>query len=223
MIKSSKRKSSATDDLMELATAALQQGSYFECERHAAKAMHKAFAQQNFDAIARIALPLQEARRQRRLQAVDANYLEIYDERAPGPEDELHPGCIIVCDPSVGADARRLTERAFDEEIPLIAFACEPLTQEGLLPIVVVGPTTIRAKMRPPKSFTPAWCLEAIDALSASALQTFDPGRAPHRQVEDLVNKCNTLPESEDLHQKLAEIAMLAARNTAEAPGIDNR
>jgi hypothetical protein len=218
MIKSSKPKSGSADELMERATAALQQGAYFECERLATKAMQTAFSRHDFESVARISLPLQEARRQRRLQAVDAKYLEVYDEQLPGADDKLHPGCIIICDPSVGADARRLAERAIEEKIPLIAIACEPLTQEGLLPVVVVGPSTIRAKLRPPKSFTPAWCLEAIEALSASALQSFDPGRAPHRQVEDLLNKCNTLPESEDLHQKLAQIAMLAAKTSSTTP-----
>lgn len=201
---------------MEEASAALAAGDYFECERLAAGALQTAFAREQWELVARITLPLQEARRQRRLMAIEADQVFIYDKNPPTGEQPLEPGCYVICAPCVAADARRINEAALDQGVPVIAFACEPKTQTGLLPLAVVGPTTIRAKVKPPKTYTFKWCLSAIDALSEAALASFDPGRAVHRQVEDLAEKVMTLPESELLHQKLAEVAEQAARVTSE-------
>lgn len=200
------------DEIMEEASAALAAGDYFRCERLAAKAMQDAFAKEEWEAVARITMPLQEARRQRRLMAIDADRIFVFDEEPPSGEQRLESGCYVIGAPCVAADARRISEAGMEQRVPVIALACEPRTQLGLLPVAVVGPTTIRAKMKPVKTFTPKWCLQAIEALAQSALETFDPGRAVHRQVEDLVEKVMTLPDSELLHQKLAEVAHNAAQ-----------
>jgi len=200
---------------MEEASAALAQGDYFEAERLSIKALQSAFVRGEFDLVARIALPLQEARRQRRLMAIDADRVLVFEKDPPTGESKLKAGCYVVRAPLVAADARRISEAALEQRVPVIALATEPRTQAGLLPIAIVGATTIRAKMKPPRTFTGKWCLEAIEALTESALQTFDPGRAAHRQVEDLVEKVLTLPESELLHQKLAEVAHEAAHLAA--------
>ncbi len=206
------KQASSLDEKMEEASAALAVGDYFLCEQLAAKAMQDAFAREDWEAVARIVMPLQEARRQRRLMAMDADRIFVFDKNPPSGEAPLEAGCYVSCAPCVAADARRINEAGLDQRVPVIAMACEPKTQLGLLPVAVVGPTTIRAKMKPPKVFTPAWCLQAIEALTQSALETFDPGRAVHRQVEDLVEKVMTLPDSELLHQKLAEVAHNAAQ-----------
>lgn len=202
---------------MEAASAALAAGDYFECERLAAETMQSAFAREEWELVARIAMPLQEARRQRRLMAIEADRVFVFEKDPPSGETPLESGCYVIVAPCVAADARRINEAALDQHVAVMALACEPRTQLGLLPIAVVGPTTIRAMLRPTKHYTPRWCLQAIDALTQSALETFDPGRAVHRQVEDLVEKVMTLPESELLHQKLAEVAHNAARVTQEA------
>lgn len=211
------RQARGVDAMMEQASAALASGDYFQCERIAAEALQSAFARQQWEQVARIAMPLQEARRQRRLMAIDADRLFVFEKDPPTGEKPLEAGCYVICAPCVAADARRINEAALEHGVPVIALACEPKTQLGLLPVAVVGPTTIRAKMKPVKTFTPRWCLQALDALTESALETFDPGRAVHRQVEDLVEKVMTLPESELLHQKLAEVAHHAARAAQEA------
>lgn len=203
--------------VMEEASAALSRGDYFASERLCAKAMQSAFVRGEFELVARIALPLQEARRQRRLMAIEADRIFVFEKDPPSGESKLRPGCYVVCAPLVAADARRIAEAAFEQRVPVLALAVEPRTRLGLLPLAVVGATTIRAKMRPPRAFTPRWCLEAVEALTDSALETFDPGRALHRQVEDLVEKVMTLPESELLHQKLAEVAHQAAHGDASA------
>jgi len=206
------KQASSLDEKMEEASAALAAGDYFLCEQLAAKAMQDAFAKEQWEAVARIAMPLQEARRQRRLMAIHTDRIFVFDKNPPSGEAPLEAGCYVIGAPCVAADARRINEAGMEQGVPVIALACEPKTQLGLLPVAVVGPTTIRAKMKPVKAFTPKWCLLAIEALTQSALETFDPGRAVHRQVEDLVDKVMTLPDSELLHQKLAEVAHNAAQ-----------
>src|SRR5690606_11510112 len=54
---------------MEEASRALAEGRYFDCERLADQALHAAWELQDYESLSRITLPLQEARRQRRLAA----------------------------------------------------------------------------------------------------------------------------------------------------------
>ncbi len=206
------------ETVMEDASKALARGDYFAAERLCAKALQSAFVRSEFELVARIVLPLQEARRQRRLLAIEADRIFPLEKDPPSGETKLKPGCYVMCAPLVAADARRVAEAAFEQRVPVLALAVEPRTRLGLLPVAVVGATTIRAKMRPPRAFTPQWCLDAVEALTNSALETFDPGRALHRQVEDLVEKVMTLPESELLHQKLAQVAHQAAHGDASVP-----
>ena len=78
-------KAGQIDGLMERATEALVQTSYFEAERMANKALGMARQINDFDRLARITLPLQEARRQRVLQAFDAGMIRILN----GPISEF--------------------------------------------------------------------------------------------------------------------------------------
>ena len=65
------------DTLMETASAALASGDYFACEREASKALELAHAASDWDRMARICMPLEEARRQKRLEAADAGVRQL--------------------------------------------------------------------------------------------------------------------------------------------------
>ncbi len=206
--------------MMEKASAALAAGHYFECERLADESLHKAWRSEQFDLVARITLPLQEARRQRRIEAVEADAIHMVEERGviPGHADcstALQAGCYIVQAPNVGADARQIRLAALEQEIPVIALACEPMSQLGLLPIVVVGPSALRTKVKPPAAFTASWCLSAIDALTNEGLAMVDRTRPAAKQVDRLLDLVDSLPESELLHQELAHAAEQAASDKA--------
>lgn len=204
------------ENLMEDASQALTNGDYFECEIKAVEAMHRAWDAGDFDMISRITLPLQEARRQRRLAAIEAECLFEFDDEVPAEGSPVQAGVYVIAPPSVGADAHTIAEAAFEQRVPVIAFAREPKTQLGLIPVVVVGATTIRTKVRPPASGTSVeWCLEVLDALTQEALAMVDYGRPPDRQVDTLIDLLDTLPESELIHQKLAEVAQDASQEAA--------
>lgn len=202
------------DELMERASEALQQTRYFEAERMAMKALAMARGINDFDRLARIALPLQEARRQRMQAAIDTDQIHIVDQ--PFGEDAVHAaGCYLVRPPLVGADARRLRLKAIERDVPVIVVCREPTTDLKLIPIVAIGRFTLRTKVRPAdknESVTMEWFLSALEALGDTALDEIDPGLTPERRVDALLDRLDTLPEHEKLHQALAEAAKIASR-----------
>lgn len=207
-------KAAQIDELMERASEALQQTRYFEAERMAMKALAMARGINDFDRLARIALPLQESRRQRMQAAIDTDQIHIVDQ--PFGEDAVHAaGCYLVRPPLVGADARRLRLKAIERDVPVIVVCREPTTDLKLIPIVAIGRFTLRTKVRPAdknESVTMEWFLSALEALGDTALDEIDPGLTPERRVDALLDRLDTLPEHEKLHQALAEAAKIASR-----------
>lgn len=203
------------ESVMTRASAALTGGRFMVAEGLADEALHRAWASGQFDLMARITLPLQEARRQRRLAAVEVTTLIMVEEgqAIPGSDgDALASGCYVVKAPNVAADARRIRLSALEQEVAVLSFACEPMTKAGLQPVVVLASSVLRTRVRPAKKMTVSWCLEVIDALSEEALISIDRTRPIERQVEVMLDLLDALPESESLHQELAALASEAAK-----------
>lgn len=144
---------SRIDTLMERASVALVARRYFETEELCVEALRRARGIADFDRIARIALPLQEARRQKRDLAFDAavtlgSVFRIDGELPAGRA--IVPGCYLVEPPRVGVDGRILREAADARQTPVIVVVREPQSRDGLWPIVAVGPVTVRTKVAPP-------------------------------------------------------------------------
>jgi len=138
------------DSLMEQASEALVQRRYFECERLAIDAMRRALGALDFDRVARIVLPLQEARRQIRDMAVDTGRVVCVNGELPMGLG-LEPGMYLLSPPRVGVDGRLLREEATRREVPVVVLVREPPTRQGLWPIVAVGPVTVRTRIEPPE------------------------------------------------------------------------
>lgn len=134
---------------MEQASQHLIHRRYFEAEQACVEAMRRAQAVRDYDRLARIVLPLQEARRQKRDLAVDSGNVFMIAGDMPDP-DHLAAGCYLIAPPRVGVDGRLLREAADRRRIPVIVTVREPTTRDGLWPIVAVGPTTLRTKVPPP-------------------------------------------------------------------------
>lgn len=206
------------DELMEQASAALVRTAYFETERLALKALLMAREAKEWELMARILLPLQEARRQRLQQALDTGTMVIVED--PITEDmKVSPGCYIVGPPQVGADARRLRLLGLQQEVPLAVVCCEPMTRAGLCPIVAIAPgVTVRTKIRPPKNpDCPelAWFTGALEALGDAAIQSVDSGIEIDRRIDALLIRLDALPEHELLHQAL-ELLCREAQHSAQ-------
>lgn len=134
---------------MEQASQHLVHRRYFEVEQLCSEALRRAHAIRDYDRLARLVLPLQEARRQKRDLALDTGEVYLVNGEMPD-ESRLRPGCYLVAPPRVGVDGRLLREAADRRHVPIVVTVREPTTRDGLWPIVAVGPTTLRTKVPPP-------------------------------------------------------------------------
>jgi hypothetical protein len=210
-------KTSSVQSLMTKATQALSRNHWFEAERLAAKALDMARAEGDFNLMARIALPLQEARRQRMQAAYDSKKVVILDA-TPGADFALAPQCYLLQPPLVGADARRLRLLALEREVPAIFLCREPRTQLGLCPVVAIGQVTIRTRIDSPRTWekpTLAWFIDACEQLGDAAIETLDLGAEPAKQVDALLERLDAFPDHEKLHQVLAATCKAAALHYA--------
>lgn len=230
MSKAKESHSAKVDAIMEKASRALVERRYFEAERLSAEALEEAHGAGDYERMSRILMPLQEARRQKRQLAGEANGFFVIDDQLPKP-GKLVAGCYLVKPPRVGLDARMLREMADRREVPVIIVCREPTTREGKWPVVALGPVTVRAKVDPPTAAAPKkrgrkpvtdadqeplpdlrWFLEANERLGDAAIEGVDAARGLANRIEDLFNRLNAHPDHEKLHQRLADLCAEAAR-----------
>ncbi|MCA9291482.1 MAG: hypothetical protein KDA25_10160 [Phycisphaerales bacterium] len=202
-------KSLRIDELMERASEALARTAYFEAERMCNKALGMARQLDDFERMARITLPLQEARRQRYQQALDAGS-EVRIVDVPITDDmALSPGCYLIQPLQVGADGRRLRLLAHQRDVPVAVIVREPRTALGLCPIVAINPgTTYRTRVDPPDDETKPdleWFVYAMEELGDATIESLDRTSEPYRRVDGLLERLDAIPEHELLHQVLAE------------------
>jgi hypothetical protein len=203
------------DELMDAAEEALRGSKWFEAERLAQRGLEMARAQDDWAMLARIVLPLQEARRQR-LQAAMTPKAKVRLVESEVPEEAtVEAGCYLVQPPAVGADARRMRLAALRQEVPATILCREPRTRLGLCPVVAIGMITVRTKIAPPADWdTPdmAWYAGAMEQLGDAAIAMLDTGLELDRQVDFLISALDTVPDHEKLHQVLADVCREAAK-----------
>ncbi len=226
---------------MEAASRALVQRRYFDCERLCMEALERAFIAADYERMARILLPLEESRRQKRDLAFDTRAVHVVDRQAPTGRN-LRPGCYLVAPPRVGIDGRLLREAANRKKVPTIIVVREPESRDGLWPVVSIGPVTIRTKVERPamspaangkaqgtrKSASklpkasaansaaptppPEWFIRANEAIGDKALAGLAGITSPVARVEALFKCLQAHPDHEKLHQALAEACREAAK-----------
>ncbi|MBM4111962.1 MAG: hypothetical protein FJ253_01105 [Phycisphaerae bacterium] len=202
------------ETLMDQAEAALRAGRWFEAERLALKALNAARRQERWEAMARISLPLQEARRLRVGKALDRKKIAIV-ETTFHDADPVAPGCYLVQPPQVGADARRLRLAALRQEVPAAVICREPLNQIKRCPIVAIGAITIRARISPPKNEkkpSMEWFVTAMEAIGDAAIESLDTGMDLDRQIDHVLACLDSIPDHEKLHQLLHEMCLRATK-----------
>lgn len=210
--------SSKVDSLMEQASEALVATRYFECERLAVEALALALTAQDYERLARLLLPLQEARRLKRQAAVDSGNLvrlDNYDALEPllAGTKTIKRGMYLIEPPLVGADGRELRERANASEVPIVVVVREPVTATGQWPIVMVGPVTVRARVNPaPKKLTAQWMLECGEALGDAGIAMISTQIASRDRAEKLLAVLAAVVDHEKLHQAAAEACTLAVQ-----------
>jgi hypothetical protein len=226
----------AVDRLMERASRALESMRYFEAERLCGQALRRAYAAFDYEAMSRILLPLQEARRQKRQLATDRGVVARIGEAKFASGDPA-PGCYLFQPPLIGADAREFRERADSRQSPVFVLTREPMSLDGRWPVVSVGSSTsVRTKMDPPwpvlrttdsptrddsgsRDVPMRWFEAAAEALGDAAIAKIDARDHPVWRVDDLLEALDAVPMHEKLHQALER----ACREAAAAPAPDLR
>lgn len=196
---------------MERASAALYKTDYFEAQSLCVKAMKSALRQRDFDRLARICMPLQEARRQLRHLATDTGRVVMVTDPLKASA-AYEPGCYLVAPPMVGIDARAVRDLLTRKRVPSLVLCREPTTSAGLWPIVAVAesdaapfPPVVRVRVAAPvnDTATPAWLLAAQEALGDAAIAKVNPRWAADHRVEDLMEWLDAVPDHEKLSQAL--------------------
>lgn len=173
------------DTLMDHASELLVQRDYLECERLCEKALSMARANDDYDRIARILLPLQEARRQRRQIAADAG-VHVYDDEKQPLQDILNAhdaGCILlIAPPYTPDDAAELRKLARESERYLEVICIDAMRMRGLF-------------------------LDAQQAIGDAELAWIARAGSPREQLDQLLNALPRLADHEIAHQRAAELA----------------
>jgi hypothetical protein len=228
--KSQAERATKIDGMMEQASQALVSRDYFAAEKLALSALRRAHHDADYERMARILMPLQEARRQKREMAMDAKKAFVVDGEIPQGK-ALVSGCYLVCPPRVGADGRMLRDMADEKKVPVFVLVREPLTRDGLWPIVAVGPVTVRTKVEayvapPAKMSAPVkgkgkvekdaatvgvaappmkWFAATGEALGDEAIGQVAVTLPAAARVDLLMDRLESVQHHEKLHQRLEE------------------
>ncbi|MCC5823565.1 MAG: hypothetical protein LAT64_10495 [Phycisphaerales bacterium] len=220
----------AIDAMMERASQALASTEYFRAAELCLGALDLARRADDFGRMARICLPLQEARRWVRQEALDTGTVAVI-ARAEDLGDRPGPGCYLVQPPLIGVDARQIRQRAWAERIPVFVLCREPMTRDGQWPIVGVGERVARVRIDPPpgvvrwaegdpgprpmagdrvtEAIHPDWFAAAGEALGDRAIveaqASAEPGDPPGWLVDDFLDYLEACPEHEKFLQALAQ------------------
>ncbi|MCE7973680.1 MAG: hypothetical protein DYG92_05035 [Leptolyngbya sp. PLA1] len=213
----------AVDELMEKASEALVATDYFEAEKHCLRALARARSGRDFERMARISLPLQECRRQRRHEACDAGHVRVLSEM-PAAGTKLGAGVYLLTPPLIGLHGRTLRDLLTRRKVPAMVLVREPTTAKGQWPIVGVGvgeprPVVVRAYVDPPAAREPdaSYLLAAQEALGDAAIRKAPSSAPPDHHVDDLWEYWEAVPD----HEKLAQAFEDACR-AAAASGVDS-
>lgn len=213
------------DLLMERASVSLVSTNYFETETLCLRALAAARKLNDFERMARICLPLQEARRQRRQMACDYPGCHIVTQ-LPSRGDAIAPGRYLLAPPLVGKDGRLFRELCERQFVIVIVLVREPANRAGKWPIVGVGTGpreafVTRTYAAPPADeASPAldWYLAAHEALGDAAILKV-PSDGPvsipaDHHVDDLLDALEAVPD----HEKLIQAVAAACRGAVNAP-----
>lgn len=192
------------DKLMESASQALVATDYFEAEALCLHALERAFQAGDTERMARILLPLQESRRQRRHEAVDSGVRRVLTRRPAEQANE--PGLYVCVPPLKPADAHAVREDLKQRRVPALVLFAQSGPQ-GAWEVVAETRGRRWACNAPPPATPPseAWIIAAEEALGDEAISRALALPA-HEQIRELAVALEAIPEHEKLHQRLGEL-----------------
>jgi hypothetical protein len=212
------------DEIMEEASRALGETRYFEAADLCEKALRRALSAREYERMARICLPLQEARRQIRVAACDTGRVVRIGE-IPRARARLEAGCYLVEPPLVGVEANTVRDLLWRRRVAAMVLAREPRTSSGEWPVVAVGggqrlPVVMRARVPEPPGGVPdvVWMVAAHEALGDAGIAQVQAAWPADHRVEDLIERLEGLPDHEKLMQALEAACRDASRLSCPSP-----
>ena len=226
--------SSKLDQLMGRASEALTRMDYLACEGLCLEALAAARQAGDWPYYARILLPLQEARRQRRLIAADGP-IHLGTSRRLSPDrwlSSLRTGCLLLTRPHTVEDARQIDDEARAEGRHIeVLLADNDLDTEPYRLVSYRGPQVTCLAEAPPAAWrdiwlapgerpepdadadvepgkTPAdWFIDATEALGDAAVAHVSAAPGDARRIGELEAMLQVVPDHEILHQRLGDAA----------------
>jgi len=219
------------DPIMERASESLAKMQYLDCESLCVEALTIARDAKQWVAYCRILLPLQEARRQRRMIAADGAIRLGSKTLAGSPSDwlALQPeGCIVLTSPHDADVAKQLLSAARQQQLyaqVLLAEATDDVNWEiksiasPEVSITMPAPPTAAQDrwLQPDVAdgvkkgsgvFSAAdWFVDATEALGDAALQSVDKSLTGEAKVAAIEQCLEVVTDHEILHQRLADAA----------------
>lgn len=195
---------------MEEATGALTSGRYLEAALSCRETLKLARAQHDFERMHRICMPMLEAQRYLRQDALDSGVIHTIARSTDIPESP-GPECYLFAPNFVGADAQRFRNAAHDAGIAPFVLTREPTTSKDQWPIVGVAQRVVRVRIDPPKDDTPTvrWFSEAAEQLGDQAIRDAtaagDPDDPRAWVVDDFLDRLDACPEHEKFIMALAQ------------------
>ncbi len=217
--------------MMEEASQALARMDYIACERLCQQALDAARRDGDWWTYSRILLPLQEARRQRRINASEG-VLRLGSTSLPVDigewADQLTCGSIVLTRPHKVEHARALLERAREEgryvEVLLAECSADSptwrvvsfMTPDPSVTTAPAPPAEWRDKWLTPAGMAAVACenqhpsdyfLDLTEALGDQVIAAAMAEDDPMKQFERLERGLEVLTDHEKLHQRLTEAA----------------
>lgn len=213
------------DQLMERASQALASGAYLSCATLSREALTLARRQHDFERMRRICMPMLEANRFLRQNALDTGVVRIITRSGdipPMPD----ASCYLFAPGFIGADALSFRHAARDAGIGAFVLTREPTTARGQWPIVGVAERVVRVRIDPPINDTPTvnWFSAAAEALGDQALadaRAAAPADPAPWIVDDFLERLDACPEHEKFIMALAHAC--ADANDAPKPAGKRR
>jgi hypothetical protein len=202
------------DGIMDRASQALADIDYLACETLCMEALAEARKAKRFGYYARVLMPLQEARRQRRMIAAQGDVQIGTAESgidADGWLAEHQAGCIVLTHPLTAKDALALAERAHSEKkfIEVLFADNEPDAPSWTLRSYDGPDVCCDVKAPTPDQDVAQWFLLATEKLGDAALRSTDDTLKGEALILDLEARLRVFPDHELLHQRLAEAARM--------------
>lgn len=200
------------DAIMERASHALADMDYLECEALCLEALGLARQAGRYGYYARVLLPLQEARRQRRMIAVTGVIQIGSGDTGFDTERWLtgcDAGCILLTHPHSAKDALNLSEQARQQKLHVEVLYADSTQDDKLWTLQSYAGPSVACRISPPSkdSDLARWFINATERLGDAALQNVDDTLTGKALVQALEARLNVFPDHELLHQRLAAAA----------------